>query len=358
MKFMKNRVLLSLLAVLAVFLLPPLLSPVPGRRPAGEVRVEEGVNAGESVPWNDLTAPRDAAAVSVVVRSASGAAAGGADAALLLYVRTPEGTREMTMAEYLPHAVAAEMPAAFEPEALKAQTVALRTYVLRQREQPKASHPEADVCTDSGCCAAFGEEEVLRTRWNGNYDLYMERLRTAAAETDGQYLSYGGTPALAVFHACSWHSTENGAALGVDLPYLISVETPETALEVSGLLSTVEVTPAEFRATLLGAHPEARLEGENPAGWLGEVSLNAAGRVDRAELGGAAVSGLELRRLFALRSTDFTLAWDGARFIFRVSGYGHGVGMSQQGANRMAREGAVYREILFHYYPGTELSCY
>ena len=337
---MKNRLPYALMAVLSVFVLPLLLSPAPDpRRSAGtQKEAEQGVSASA----NDFRSEETEAEKSV-------------DASLLLTVLTTEGTEKMTMAEYLPLAIAGEMPAAFETEALRAQAVALRTYVLRQRTYPKAAHPTADVCTDSGCCAAFGDAEMMRVRWGSDYSTYMRRLEAAAADTDGQYLSYDGAPVLAVFHASSSGSTENGAELGVALPYLISVTSPETAETVSSLRSTVEVSSEDLRATLLEAFPEAVMEGD-PAGWLGTVHLNAAGRVDWVMLGGVPVTGLALRRLFSLRSTDFYLSWENGDFVFRVSGYGHGVGMSQHGANLMAKEGRTYGEILAHYYPGTELT--
>ena len=137
-------------------------------------------------------------------------------------------------------------------------------------------------------------------------------------------------------------------------PYLVSVSSPETAEDVPNFVSAVECTPLDFRDTLLYAHPEADFTGEEST-WIGEMSLDASGRVASAILGGVPMEGTELRRLFSLRSTAFTLEYTGGRFRFTVTGYGHGVGMSQYGANVMAREGANYADILAHYYPGTVL---
>ena len=323
---MKRKIALSGLAVALVFLLP-LVFTVPR---AGDRRSEDGTG---QLP------------------------AASADAATVLAVRTAAGTREMTLAEYLPLALAGEMPAVFEPEALQAQAVALRTYALYYRAQRKPNHPEADICTEPGCCAAFAEEETLRENWGENYDAYREKLRCAVEETDGEYLTWDDAPALAVFHASSYVSTEDGAALGLSVPYLERVETPETAALVRNLRSTVEVSREDFRTTVLAACPDAVLEGD-AANWVGGVQLNASGRVAEALIGGAAISGLTLRQMFSLRSTDFTLAWDGERqsFLFRVNGYGHGLGMSQYGAELMAGAGADHREILAHYYPGTQLA--
>ena len=276
------------------------------------------------------------------------------DAELLLRLRTDAGVQEISMAEYLPLALAGEMPAAFAPEALKAQAVALRSFALFQREQGKAAHPEADVCCDPACCAAWASEETLRERWGEDYENYAARMEAAVRETDGQYLVWAERPILAVFHASSLGQTEDGTALGLSLPYLQSVSTPETPETVRQLLSTVVVTPEDFAASLLALDSSADFSGP-PETWLGPLRLDAAGRAEGLQAGGRDFSALTLRQVFALRSTAFTLAWDGEKFLFRVCGYGHGLGMSQHGADCMAKAGADYAEILAHYYPGTEL---
>lgn len=337
---MRRAMLLSVLAVVLAFLLPLLLSAAPARR----AEEEPGAPAEE-------TQAGKAEEIKTPARPV-------ADAALALTVRTGDGDVEMTMADYLPLAVAGEMPAAFAAEALKAQAVALRSYALYYRANRKDAHPGADVCTDPGCCAAYLDVEALRAAWRGDFEPNYAKVLAAAAETDGQYLAYDGAAIRAVFHASSYQNTEDGAALGIAAPYLSSVATPETGEAVKNLNSTVEVSRADFKQTVQGNIPGAVLdEGAGPAAWVGEVRLNAAGRVAEAEVGGAAVSGLALRQMFSLRSTDFMLAWDAdaGAFMFRVSGYGHGLGMSQYGADLMAKEGADYASILAHYYPGTVL---
>lgn len=314
---MKRYLAITLLALALAFGLPPLLLPRAAPAPAADAPART-------------------------------------DAELHLRLRTDAGVQDVTMADYLPLALAGEMPAAFDPEALKAQAVALRTFALYQREQGKAAHPEADVCSDPACCAAWLSVEALRERWGERYESYAARVQEAVRETDGQYLVWEDHPILAVFHACSLERTEDGAALGLSAPYLQSVSTPETPQTVRQLLTTVEVTPEDFSASLLALCPEADFSGA-PETWLGLVSLDAAGRAERLQAGGQEFSALTLRQVFALRSTDFTLAWDGEKFVFRVCGYGHGLGMSQHGADCLAKQGADYAAILAHYYPGTEL---
>ena len=337
---MKQIVLFSIFCVALAFFLP-LLFDVPTH------------GAAETEVPAETETPSENAALPQVPEGASAQVA--ADAQITLAVLTEHGVETRSMAEYLPLAVAGEMPASFAPEALKAQAVALRSYALYYRVHRKSAHPDADVCCSAGCCAACADEQALRAAWGSQYDAYMDKCAAAASATDGQYLAWEDAPALTVFHASSAVQTEDGAALGVDKRYLVSVETPETAQSVRNLLTTVEVSAAEFAAAVQEIAPEADLSGA-PEDWVGAVKLDAAGRVERAEIGGAALSGLALRQLFSLRSTDFTLAWTEGRFLFRVRGYGHGLGMSQHGANLMAAAGADYAAILSHYYPGTVLA--
>lgn len=276
------------------------------------------------------------------------------DSAISLSVMRDGIVQEMTMAEYLPLALAGEMPASFEEEALKAQAVALRTYVLYYSDSRKDGHPDADICDDSACCAAAMTEAAMREKWGEGYDECLEKLRAAVSETDGQYLTYSGETALTVFHSSSEGATEDGGNIWNDLPYLRSVETPETEQSVTNLHSTVEVDAAEFKATILATCPDAVL-GEDPAQWIGETILNSSGRVGSISIGGLSVSGTAVRNMFSLRSSNFKLSYSDGVFVFDVSGYGHGVGMSQYGANILASQGEDYSAILAHYYPGTEL---
>ena len=116
----------------------------------------------------------------------------------------------------------------------------------------------------------------------------------------------------------------------------------------------MEVSSAEFKTAILSVAPDAAF-GNDPAAWLGSIERGESGRVVHAVIGGAEVSGLALRQLFSLRSTDFTLRWTGSSFVFSVSGYGHGLGMSQYGADLLAEQGEDYTAILDHYYGGSTL---
>ena len=189
--------------------------------------------------------------------------------------------------------------------------------------------------------------------WGGAYEENMSKILSAVRSTDGQYLSYGGEAIEAVFHSSSAGKTEDSAELWSARPYLVSVDSPETAEDVPNYVTTVTVPCEDFAAKLSSLRPGADFSGE-PALWLGPAAEDASGRVDSVEIGGAQFTGQELRELFSLRSTAFTLDYTVEGFLFTVTGFGHGVGMSQYGANVMAENGSGYREILAHYYPGTD----
>jgi len=262
--------------------------------------------------------------------------------------------KEVTMAEYLPFALAAEVPANFSEEALKAQAVAARTYILYCTEHVNPKHPEADICTEAGCCMAYAEETELRGVWGEEYDKNMTTIKAAVTDTDGQVLTFEANPILASFHSSSAGKTEDGTELWGEVPYLVSVNSPETKNDVPDYVTNVEVTKENFRETVLLLKTDAVFS-DNPSEWVSNTELDESGRVRNVTIGGAVLSGSEMRKLFALRSTAFVLEYKDGIFLFTVTGYGHGLGMSQYGANVMAKNGFDYKEILAHYYPQTEL---
>ncbi len=262
---------------------------------------------------------------------------------------------ELPLEDYLCGVLAAEMPASFPEEALKAQAVAARTFAVSGASAHK--HGEAAVCADPGCCQAWLSEEALRGRWGEAYEDNAKRIRAAVEATAGQILCYDNAPVFAAFHSSSAGATEDCGAVWNPRPYLVSVPSPETAEDVPQFVSTVSCWPTDFRDTLLSLRPEADFSGP-VGGWIGELRRDASGRVEELQLGGVSFRGTELRRLFSLRSTAFELALSDGVFVFTVTGYGHGVGMSQYGAKVLAEQGADYAGILAHYYTGTELlSC-
>ena len=216
----------------------------------------------------------------------------------------------------------------------------------------------ADICTDSTCCQAYISEENARNNWGENADAYEEKIETAVRETDGETILYGGVPILAVFHSCSAGQTRSSGQVWVsDLPYLQAVSSPEPADSIPNYYSRVEFTAEEFREKVLASYPEADLSGDI-SGWLQNAVTDTAGSVESVDVGGVSMKGSTLRSVLGLRSACFE--WEAAdgKLVFFVTGYGHGVGMSQYGANQMAKEGADYRTILTHYYTGVTVEPY
>jgi len=333
---MKRCILVSVLSLLFALTLPlaaPFLAP--------------GM-AAAAVPSSPAPEAGEAGAETALLRS-------DADAVLTLLHNGEVLT--LSLADYLPGVLAGEMPLAFADDALRAQAVAARTFALFRQRQGSPNHPEADVCDDPSCCQVWLDETALRERWGESAGTDLERVRAAVSATDGQYLTYDGEAILACFHASSAGYTENCAVLwGRPLPYLVSVESPETAADVPDFVSTVEVAPEEFREVILSAYPQAAITETTPPDWLGTRSLDTSGRVAGVRVGGVSIPGVKMRSLFSLRSANFTLEWTGHSFLFTVTGSGHGAGMSQYGANVMAQNHSTWQEILAHYYPGTELS--
>ncbi|MGM9608453.1 MAG: stage II sporulation protein D [Oscillospiraceae bacterium] len=261
---------------------------------------------------------------------------------------------EMTMEDYLWSVVAAEMPASFEVEALKAQAVTARTYTTWKMAAGEQNHPEADVCTDINCCQAFLSREQAAANWGASAAEYIEKISAAVAATDGQIMTYEGQPIQAVFFSSSAGRTEDAVAVwGNSVPYLVGVDSPEGE-NVPNYHTEVTLTAEEFRAIFLAEYPGADLSGK-PDTWFRNQTFTASGRVAAMDVGGVNVKGTQLRSLFSLRSTSFTVEAGADCVTFRVTGYGHGVGMSQYGANTLAQQGKTWEEILAWYYTGIEI---
>lgn len=259
----------------------------------------------------------------------------------------------MSMRKYLIGVVAAEMPASFEMEALKAQAVAARTETLYHILIYKsAAHPDADVCSDPTCCQAYKNDGELREKWGPAYGEYIEKITEAVQSTDGEYLVYENAPIQAVFHSSSAGQTADSQEVWeFSLPYLVSVRSPETAANVPNYVSSVTVSLSDFKETVLRYYPDAVFP-KDKTKWVTDISYTGSGRIMKLRLGGVAVSGPVLRGMFGLRSTAASIKVGDKDVTFTTTGYGHGVGMSQYGANTLAYEGKNYREILTWYYTG------
>ena len=256
--------------------------------------------------------------------------------------------------KYLWRVVAAEMPASFEPEALKAQTVAARTYTLSKMERTVEAHPDADVCTDITCCQAYIDPADAAANWGENAQTYTDKIAAAVADTDGLAALFRGQPIQAVFFSSAPGRTVDAVEVwGNQVDYLQSVESPEGE-EVPNYHSQAVFSADQVREAVLAVYPGADLSGD-PSVWFGAPAVNEGGTVSSILVGGVTLTGGQVRTLFGLRSACFTVAWDGTNFTFSVTGYGHGVGMSQYGANAMAKAGSSFEEILTWYYTGTQV---
>lgn len=261
---------------------------------------------------------------------------------------------EMDLGAYLVGVLRAEMPASFPAEALKAQAVAGRTYTIYQLRQG-ARHETADICTDHTCCQAYLGEEEAWSRWGEDAADYETKIRSAVQETDGEVILYDAQPILAVFHSASAGLTRGAGEVWMsDLPYLQAVESPEKEESIPDYFSRAEFSAEEVKEKFLAAYPE--MDFSAPCSqWLTEAATDSAGSVVTVSVGGMKLKGAHVRNVLGLRSACFDWEIQDGKFVFYVTGYGHGVGMSQYGAAAMAEEGATWREILQHYYSGVEI---
>lgn len=257
----------------------------------------------------------------------------------------------LTLDDYLTGVVLAEMPPSFELEALAAQAVAARTLACRRLSSPK--HDSAALCAKPSCCQAYISEEAAREKYGEDWSKWEAKVRAAVEETDGLAIRYQGELIEAVYFSSAGGATEKAAAVwGGDVPYLQSVESPDAEERFT---EETRIPIEEFRTAILQETPDAQLEG-GPAGWFGAAYRTEGGGVERIKIGGVDYSGVSIRKLFSLRSTNFTVVVEGNDIIFVTRGNGHRVGMSQYGAQAMALEGAGFREILSHYYQGVEIT--
>ena len=278
---------------------------------------------------------------------------GEIDSARTLRVLDGDTVTEMSFSDYLQGVLRAEMPASFQEDALRAQAVAARTYTYYKMQNGGNHGDTADICTDHTCCQAFLGKDRAADNWGKNAERYEAKIENAVSATDGQVMLYGGAPILAVFHSSSAGETWNsGEVWAQDLPYLQSLSSPEGE-GVPNYYSTVELTEAEFREKFLAARPEADLSGP-ASGWIRDPVMDGV-HVESVTIGGVSVSGPSVRSIFGLRSASFTAEAGDGKITFYVTGYGHGVGLSQYGATAMAEAGSTWREILEHYYTGVTI---
>ena len=263
---------------------------------------------------------------------------------------------KVSVRDYVIGAVGAEMPVSFEEEALKAQAVAAHTYAERQAALAE-SRPElkgADFSNDASQYQAFYAKEELKKLYNDKFNEYYLKLETAVDAVLNEILYYEDEPIIAAFHAMSGGKTESAKNVwGSEIAYLQSVAS-EADRNAPQFEQTVTYSAEEVKRMLLSAR-EGLFLGTDTEHWFGEPQYSEAGTVLQIAVGTSIFTGQELRNLFSLRSAVFSIQYENQNFNFITHGYGHDVGMSQYGANEMAKTGADYKEILAYYYPKTEL---
>jgi stage II sporulation protein D len=250
---------------------------------------------------------------------------------------------DMELDEYLVGVLLGEMPAYFELEALKAQSVVARTYTLKSVSGGK--HSGAAVCTRSACCQAYVDPE----EYEGSAE-DRQKIHQAVEATSGMVLTYDGELIEATYFSCSGGRTEDAAAVwGTDFPYLRSVDSPGEE-EASHYTDTITLGKSDFASALGISYTNGPL--------VGIATYTSGGGIAQITIGGKIFSGVQLRQLLGLRSTVITMEEETDSIVITTMGFGHRVGMSQYGADAMAATGSSCAEILSHYYQGTKIQRY
>ncbi|MBE6733188.1 MAG: stage II sporulation protein D [Ruminococcaceae bacterium] len=250
--------------------------------------------------------------------------------------------------DYVFGVVAAEMPALYETEALKAQAVAAYSFAVRRKAENKDR--EYDISTDPNVDQAYISKEAAAEKWGENAAAYTDKILGAVKAVSGKTVNYKGEVALTLYHAISSGKTENAKAVwGGDIKYLVSVDSVSDKLSPD-YFSSLELTGDELNEKL-----DTSLEFSGNAEDIKVTEQTEIGTVKKIKICKKEISVNTLREKLGLRSTNFTVNYKDGKYIFNVKGYGHGVGMSQYGANYMAKQGADYIEILEHYYKGAKV---
>ena len=258
--------------------------------------------------------------------------------------------------EYVRGVVAAEMPIDFELEALKAQAYSARTYIIKRiLENDKSGMPkgsEGAIVTDTVQHQVFISDAELQKRWGLDYERKISKLNQAINETMNQVLSYDGKPITALFFSTSNGYTENSEDYYVkSLPYLKSVASPWDKASPK-YQSNLAISFADFKSKL---KVDAAVLASTNQQWIKVTEKTSSGRVKKIKVGDKVLTGREMREIFDLRSSDFTVEVKDNQVVFHMLGYGHGIGMSQYGADGMAKEGKTADQIVKYYYKGIQI---
>lgn len=264
---------------------------------------------------------------------------------------------EIPLDEYLLGVVSAEMPANFEQEALNAQALVARTYTIYSIKRNKNKHEGADICDSPACCQAWISKDDRMARWSEEVrEEYWNKIVKAVDTTKGKVITYNGDVIDAFFHSNSGGTTEIPVNVwgGTNFPYLQSVQTSGEE-GYSQYSSEVTLTQEELINKIRTKHSDFNID-ISQQDSVKILEYTEAGRVKNVQIGNLKLSGVEVRSLLGLKSTNFKIEINGGNVKFIVTGYGHGVGMSQTGADSMAKQGSNYEEIIKHFYTGVEIT--
>ena len=269
--------------------------------------------------------------------------------AFLIYDTAGDTVTEISADDYIFGVVAAEMPALYETEALKAQAVAAYTFAcVKKAENAGKSY---DLTSDPAVDQSFITREKAKEKWGDKADEYSAKIENAVKSVKDYVITCGGTPILAVYHAISSGKTEDCKEVwGKDIPYLKPVSSEGDKLAPS-YLSSAEFTAEELKQRL---SEDIDFTGD-PAAWFSAEQRTDSGTLKTLKVCGKEVTGAKIRAALNLRSANFSVNYNSGKFVFTVRGYGHGVGMSQYGACCMAKQGSNFKEILTHYYSGCKV---
>lgn len=238
---------------------------------------------------------------------------------------------------------------------MKAQAVASHTYALYCREHPVPELGGADFSTDPSNWEGYVTKEQMLERYPDLGETYWKKITDAVDEVASTVLVYQEEPILAAYHSMSAGATEFASNVwNGTVPYLVPVDSVGDTL-ADQFETSVTFSVEQIRGILTEAYPDLTLDGDTRS-WFQIVSRSPSGYVLTLQAGNLQISGKDLRTLLGLRSTNFTITAQTDSFLFTTKGYGHGVGLSQYGADYMARQGSGYEEILLHYYTGAQLA--
>lgn len=256
--------------------------------------------------------------------------------------------------DFLIGALACELPPDSPMEALKAQAVAANTYYSRQREVSRNRGDDFDFSANTTAWLYYTTTDQMALLWGDDFQSRYDWLAQAVDSVAGQTLQYEGQLITAAYFAISSGQTENGADIwGGTYPYLTAVASPWDK-NADGYKTTCTVSASSFQKKIKKLQPSCKFS-DHASGWITGIARTDSGSVKTITIGGKTLDGIQIRNLFGLRSSNFTVEYENDNFTFTVVGYGHGVGMSQYGAVAMAKEGKTYDQILVWYYPGAEL---